>query len=50
MIPSLLLVAAGAALLAYSGDKLVDFAAAIAEKARLTPAVIGLTIVAVSWA
>lgn len=46
MTVSLLLVAAGAAVLAYAGNKLVDFAAAIAEKARLTPAVIGLTIVA----
>ncbi len=42
----LLLLAGGAAVLAYSGSRLVDFGAAIAEKARLTPAVIGLTIVA----
>jgi cation:H+ antiporter len=42
----ILLVAAGAAALAYSGNRLVDFAAALAEKARLTPAVIGLTVVA----
>lgn len=41
-----LLIATGAVVLAYSGNRLVDFAAAIAEKARLTPAVIGLTIVA----
>jgi cation:H+ antiporter len=40
------LIAVGAAALAYSGNRLVDFAAALAEKARLTPAVIGLTIVA----
>ncbi len=40
------LIALGAAALAYSGNRLVDFAAALAEKARLTPAVIGLTIVA----
>ncbi len=36
----------GAAVLAHAGSRLVDFAAALAEKARLTPAVIGLTIVA----
>ena len=30
------LIAVGAIVLAYSGDRLVDFAAAIAEKARLT--------------
>jgi cation:H+ antiporter len=42
----LLLVAIGAVALAFSGDRLVEFAAGIAEKARLTPAVIGLTIVA----
>jgi cation:H+ antiporter len=41
-----LLLVGGAALLAYTGNRLVDFAAAIAEQARLTPAVIGLTIVA----
>jgi cation:H+ antiporter len=41
-----LLLIGGAVVLAYSGNRLVDFAAAIAEKARLTPAVIGLTIVA----
>lgn len=41
-----LLLAGGAAVLAYSGSRLVDFAAAVAEKARLTPAVIGLTVVA----
>jgi cation:H+ antiporter len=40
------LIAVGAAALAYSGNRLVDFTAALAEKARLTPAVIGLTIVA----
>jgi cation:H+ antiporter len=43
---NVLLIVAGAAILAYSGDRLVEFAAAVAEKARLTPAVIGLTIVA----
>jgi cation:H+ antiporter len=41
-----LLLVGGAVVLAYSGTRLVDFAAAIAEKAHLTPAVIGLTIVA----
>jgi cation:H+ antiporter len=46
MLTDLLLIAAGLALLAVSGQKLVDFAVALAEKARLTPAVIGLTIVA----
>jgi len=38
-------VVAGLALLAYAGNKLIDFSVAIAVKARLTPAVIGLTIV-----
>jgi cation:H+ antiporter len=42
----LVLIVLGAAALAYSGNRLVDFAAALAEKARLTPAVIGLTVVA----
>lgn len=42
----LALVAAGIGLLAYAGDKLVDFASALAERAGLTPAVIGLTVVA----
>jgi cation:H+ antiporter len=46
MLLEVLIVAGGAAVLAYSGNRLVDFAAAIAEKALLTPAVIGLTIVA----
>jgi len=41
-----LLLVAGALALAYAGNRLVDFAAAVAEKAHLTPAVIGLTIVA----
>lgn len=40
------LIAVGAVALAYSGHRLVEFAAALAQKARLTPAVIGLTIVA----
>lgn len=43
---SLLLIALGIALLAYSGNKLVDFSVALAEKARVTPAVIGLTVLA----
>jgi cation:H+ antiporter len=42
----IVLVVLGAAVLAYAGNRLVDFAVALAEKARLTPAVIGLTIVA----
>jgi cation:H+ antiporter len=46
MLLDVLLVVGGATVLAYAGDRLVGFAAAIAEKARLTPAVIGLTIVA----
>ena len=41
-----LAVLGGAVILAFAGSRLVDFAAAVAEKARLTPAVIGLTIVA----
>jgi cation:H+ antiporter len=36
----------GIVVLAYSGSKLVDLAVALAEKLRLTPAVIGLLIVA----
>src|SRR3972149_3377583 len=46
MLLDVLLLAGGAVLLAYAGNRLVDFAVAVAEKARLTPAVIGLTIVA----
>jgi len=46
MVLDIVLIALGAGALAYSGDRLVDFAVALAEKARLTPAVIGLTIVA----
>ena len=46
MVFVVVLLVGGAAVLTYSGNRLVDFAAAIAEKARLTPAVIGLTIVA----
>ena len=42
----LVLIVLGAVVLAFAGSRLVDFAVAIAEKARLTPAVIGLTIVA----
>jgi cation:H+ antiporter len=40
------LIIVGAAVLAVSGDRLVDYAAALAGRARLTPAVIGLTVVA----
>lgn len=39
-------VAGGALLLAGAGSRLVDFAVAFAERARLTPAVMGLTVVA----
>jgi cation:H+ antiporter len=46
MFLDLIFMLIGAAVLAYSGNRLVDFAAALAEKAHLTPAVIGLTIVA----
>jgi len=46
MLLDALLLVAGALVLAYSGDRLVDFAAAVAEKCRLTPAAIGLTVVA----
>jgi cation:H+ antiporter len=40
------MIAAGIFILARAGDILVDFAAALAEKARITPAVVGLTVVA----
>lgn len=46
MALDLALVACGIALLAFAGDKLVDFAAALAERAGLSAAVIGLTVVA----
>jgi cation:H+ antiporter len=46
MIFDVVLIAIGAGTLAYAGNRLVDFAVALAEKARLKPAVIGLTIVA----
>jgi len=46
MLLDLLYIVVGIFLLAYSGNKLVDFASALGVKARLTPAVIGLTIVA----
>lgn len=46
MLLDLGLVAGGIALLAFAGDRLVDFASALAERAGLTPAVIGLTVVA----
>jgi cation:H+ antiporter len=42
----IVLLALGALILGYSGGRLVDFASAIAERFRLTPAVIGLTVVA----
>jgi cation:H+ antiporter len=40
------MIAVGVWILARAGDLLVDFAAALAEKASLTPAVVGLTVVA----
>lgn len=46
MLLDLLLISVGVAILAFAGDKLVDFASALAERAGLTPAVIGLTVVA----
>jgi cation:H+ antiporter len=46
MAPSLVWIALGIVALAYSGNKLVDLAVALAEKLRLTPAVIGLLVVA----
>lgn len=46
MLTDIALVAGGIFLLAYAGDTLVDFAAAIAHRARLTAAVIGMTVVA----
>jgi cation:H+ antiporter len=46
MTVDILLIVVGAGALAYAGNRLVDFAAALAQKARLTPAVIGLTVVA----
>ncbi|MCU0242339.1 MAG: calcium/sodium antiporter [Vicinamibacteria bacterium] len=46
MIGSLLLVLAGVSILALAGNQLVDYAVAVAVKARVTPAVVGLTVVA----
>lgn len=46
MLWSLTLVALGAALLTFGGDRLVDASVDLARRARLTPAVIGLTVVA----
>lgn len=46
MVLDLALVSVGVCILAVAGDKLVDFASALAERAGLTPAVIGLTVVA----
>ena len=46
MLMDLIWLALGGAIVAYAGTRLVDFAAAIADKARLTPTVIGLTVVA----
>jgi cation:H+ antiporter len=46
MLVALAMVIGGAALLAFAGDKFVDLAAALAERLRISAAVIGLTIVA----
>jgi cation:H+ antiporter len=46
LLLDLAMIAVGVWILARAGDLLVDFAAALAEKARLTPAVVGLTVVA----
>jgi cation:H+ antiporter len=46
MLLDLALIAVGVGILASAGDKLVDFASALAERAGLTPAVIGLSVVA----
>lgn len=46
MIVSLVLILAGIVILAVAGDRLVDFAVVLARRARVTPAVIGLTILA----
>lgn len=46
MLFDILLIVGGIVLLAVGGDKLVDYAAGIALRAKLTPAVVGLTVVA----
>lgn len=46
MLVALLLVAAGAAVLALAGERTVEFASGLAERARVSPAVVGLTVVA----
>lgn len=46
MLFSMTLVAGGLTVLGFSGDRLVDFAVALARRVRLSPAVIALTIVA----
>lgn len=46
LLLDLALIVGGALLLGFAGDRLIDFAAGLGEKANLTPAVIGLTVVA----
>ena len=48
MSPGLALVALGTGLflLYFSGEKLISFASALAEKSGISPAVVGLTVVA----
>jgi cation:H+ antiporter len=46
MTLAVVLIAAGIAVLAIAGDRLVEYSVALAGKLRLTPAVIGLTVVA----
>jgi len=46
MLIHVLTVLAGVALLAAAGSRMVDAAAALARRARITPAVVGLTVVA----
>lgn len=46
MLLDIIFIVVGLAALAFAGDKLVDYAAATARKARVTPTVIGLTVIA----
>lgn len=46
MLLDVIFIVVGLAALAFAGDKLVDYAAATARKARVTPTVIGLTVIA----
>jgi len=45
VLVDLSLIATGLVLLSFAGSKLIDFSVAVSERARLTPAVIGLTVV-----